>query len=252
MIVKNINELTRVYPQLCAGDIVSARIVSKHLKQTLLIDLLERGVHCCPSPLSQVLNGSKAAQGLILKDWMVSDTRVIQRRSDLMKAIQAYHRKGVQRVVTKADKMHCGYGIRLWEHIEMLYSFIAFSEDAYPFLLQPFLENIIDVRVIVVGEYIEAYTRQNPDNFRNNISTGGCALPYNLNDKNVDLCRTIMRRGKFPFAHIDLQILTDGSCYLSEIALNGGIKGAKISRTELDKRKQAVIDSLIEKLDQAR
>jgi ribosomal protein S6--L-glutamate ligase len=252
VIVKNNTELTREYQQLCAGDIVSARVVSKHLKQTLLIDLLERGVHCCPSPLSQVLNGSKTAQGLILKDWMVSGTQVIQRRSDLMQAVQSYHRKGVQRVVTKADKMHCGYGIRLWEDIEMLYSFIAFSGDAYPFLLQPFLENIIDVRVIVVGEYIEAYTRQNSDNFRKNISTGGCALPYDLNREHVDLCRTIMHRGKFPFAHIDLQILSDGTCYLSEIALNGGIQGARISRMELDQRKQAMIDALIEKLDQAR
>jgi ribosomal protein S6--L-glutamate ligase len=245
MIVKNNNELTRAYQQLCAGDIVSARVVSKHLKQTLLVDLLERGVRCCPSALSQVLNGSKTAQGLILMDWMMPGTRVIQRRADLMKAIQAYTRKGVQQVVTKADKMHCGYGIRLWENTEMLYSVMGFSEDAYPFLLQPFLENIADVRVIVVGEYIEAYIRHNPDNFRKNISTGGNARPYDLDNEKADMCRAVMNRAKFPFAHIDLQLTADGACYLSEIALNGGIQGARISRTELDQRKQAVIDALI-------
>jgi glutathione synthase/RimK-type ligase-like ATP-grasp enzyme len=246
VIVKNINELTCAYQQLRSGDIVSARIVSKHLKQILLIDLLERGVRCCPSALSQVLNGSKTAQGLILKDWMMPETLVIQRRADLMKAIQAYHHKGVRQVVTKADKMHCGYGIRLWENTEMLYSVIAFSEDAYPFLLQPFLGDITDLRVIAVGEYMEAYIRHNPDNFRKNISTGGSALPYDLDNEKANMCRAVMNRGKFPFAHIDLQLLPDGACYLSEIALNGGIQGAQISRMELDQRKQTVIDALIE------
>ena len=247
-IIRSVGELTREYQSLGAGDIVCARVISKHLKQTLLIDLLERGVHCCPSALSQVLNGSKASQGLLLHEWMMPDTRVVQRRADLMKAVQAYHRKGVQRVVTKADKMHCGYGIRLWETIETLYSFIAFSKDEFPFLLQPFLKDITDVRVIVVGEYAEAYIRQNPDNFRKNISAGGGSIPYHLDSDKKELCKRIMNRGKFPYAHIDLQVLPDGNCYLSEIALNGGIQGATISRAELGRRKQAVIDDIVQKL----
>jgi ribosomal protein S6--L-glutamate ligase len=245
-VIKSIDELTREYQHLSAGDIVCARVVSKHLKQTLLIDLLERGVHCCPSALSQVLNGSKTSQGLLLSEWMIPDTRVIQRRVDLMKAVQAYHRKGVQRVITKADKMHCGYGIRLWETIETLYSFIAFSKNEFPFLLQPFFKDITDVRVIIVGEYIEAYIRQNSDNFRKNISIGGGSMPYALDNEKKSLCQRVMTRGKFPFAHIDLQVLPDNTCYLSEIALNGGIQGAKIDRTELDQRKQAVIDAMVE------
>jgi ribosomal protein S6--L-glutamate ligase len=250
VIIKNNDELTSEYRHLNAGDIVCTRVISKHLKRTLLIDLLERGVHCCPSALSQVLNGSKTSQGLILSEWMIPGTRVIQRRVDLMKAVQTCHRKGVQRVVTKADKMHCGYGIRLWETVETLYSFMAFSKEEFPFLLQPFIKDITDVRVIVVGEYIEAYIRQNPDNFRKNISAGGGAIPYHLDNEKKNLCRTIMSRGKFPYAHIDLQILPDDTCYLSEIALNGGIQGAQISRADLDQRKKKVIDSMVQKLDQ--
>lgn len=247
MIVTDTYELAALYDQLQAGDIVNARIISKHLKQTLLIDLLQRGVTVCPSPLSQVLNSSKTAQGLLLKEWMIPDTRVIQRRTDLMKAVQAFHHKGIQPVVTKADKMHCGYGIRFWETMEMLYSFIAFAEDEYPFLLQPFLKDMVDVRVIVAGDYIEAYIRQNPDNFRKNISAGGSSDAYALDAEKEALCRDVMTRGRFPFAHIDLHITPDGRCYLSEIALNGGIQGAKISRSELDRRKKAVIDQMISK-----
>ena len=245
MIIKTIHELMHAYEQLDSGDIVHARVVSRHLKQAMLIDLLERGVECYPSALSQVLNGSKTAQGLVLKKWMIPDTRVIQRRTDLMKAVQAYQHKGIGPVVTKADKMHCGYGIRLWDHMEMLYSFTAFSEDECPFLLQPFLKDITDVRVIVAGDYIEAYLRENPDNFRKNISAGGSAVPYALDSVKKDMCLAIMHRARFPFAHIDLQVLPDGACYLSEIALNGGIQGAEISRKALDQKKQAVIDRLI-------
>jgi len=54
-----------------------------------------------------------------------------------------------------------------------------------------------------------------------------------------------MERGKFPYAHLDIHITDDGSYYLSEITLNGGTKGAKIRRKELDQKKQAVLEGLV-------
>jgi hypothetical protein len=57
-----------------------------------------------------------------------------------------------------------------------------------------------------------------------------------------------MQRGKFPFAHLDLMILESGKCHLSEIALNGGIKGARIDRQELDQKKQALLEKLAMKI----
>jgi ribosomal protein S6--L-glutamate ligase len=57
-----------------------------------------------------------------------------------------------------------------------------------------------------------------------------------------------MQRGKFPFAHIDLMLLESGECYLSEIALNGGVKGARISREALDQKKQALLEQLARKV----
>jgi ribosomal protein S6--L-glutamate ligase len=53
-----------------------------------------------------------------------------------------------------------------------------------------------------------------------------------------------MQRGKFPYAHLDLMVFENDACYLSEIALNGGIKGARISREELDQKKMAVLEKL--------
>jgi ribosomal protein S6--L-glutamate ligase len=53
-----------------------------------------------------------------------------------------------------------------------------------------------------------------------------------------------MERGKFPYAHLDIHITDDGTYYLSEIALNGGTKGAKIRRKELHQKKQDVLERL--------
>ena len=212
----------------------------------MLVDLLERGVVCLPSALSQVLNHSKVAQTFILNQWMLPHTVVIHRRKDLMDAISNYGRQGIGAVVTKQDHMHCGHGIRRWENTEILYNHLAFSESTYPFVLQPYVEKFADVRVIVVGDYIESYTRQNPYNFRCNVSAGGKSRCFKLEADGEHVCREAMKRGKFPYAHIDLLAMNSGKYYLFEIALNGGTRGAHISRTGLEQKKLGVIKQLIQ------
>ena len=69
-----------------------------------------------------------------------------------------------------------------------------------------------------------------------------------MNAKMEAVCRAAMQRGKFPFAHIDLMLLENNECYLSEIALNGGIKGARISREALDQKKKAVLEKLAKEI----
>jgi ribosomal protein S6--L-glutamate ligase len=205
---------------------------------------MERGVSCFPSPLSQVLNHSKATQAVVLNNWMSPHTIVVARRTDLIGAINTYNRLGIAPVVTKEDRLHCGHGVRKWDTIETLYSFVALSETSYPFVIQPFLDNFKDIRVIIAGDYREAYVRHNPDNFRKNISMGGKNYPHEMNTDLLNFCRTAMERGKFPYAHLDIHIMDDGTYYLSEIALNGGTKGAKIRRRELDQKKQDVLERL--------
>jgi glutathione synthase/RimK-type ligase-like ATP-grasp enzyme len=244
MIIRSSQELKERYQDLCSEDIFLGILTYKHIKQSILIDLMERGVSCFPSPLSQVLNHSKATQALVLKEWMLPHTCVITRRTDLIEAINTYNKFGIAPVVTKEDQLHCGHGVRKWDSIETLYSLMALSEASYPFVLQPFLGNFTDVRVIIAGDYMEAYVRYNPDNFRMNISMGGKNYPHEINTDLLNFCRTAMERGKFPYAHLDIQIADDGTYYLSEIALNGGTKGAKIHRKELDQKKQDVLARL--------
>lgn len=244
MIVRSSRELKEVYQDLRSGDIFLGTLAYKHLKQSVLIDLLERGILCFPSPLSQLLNNSKAAQALILKKWMLPHTFVITRRADLIDTINLYNRLNIGPVITKEDRMHCGHGVRKWDTIEVLYSFMALSESSYPFIVQPFLEGFTDVRVLIVGDYMEAYVRNNPNNFRMNISMGGENYPYDP-DENLEIfCHTAMERGKFPYAHLDIAITDDGPYYLSEIALDGGTKGAKIDRKDLVKKKKILLERL--------
>jgi ribosomal protein S6--L-glutamate ligase len=244
MIIRGNQELKSQYDRLGAGDIYLGAVSSKHSKQTMLIDLLERGVCCLPSALSQVLNSSKVAQSLILQNWMIPQTTVIHRRKDLIDSIPRYARQGIGPVVTKQDHKHCGHGVRRWDHIEALYNYIGFSDSSYPFVIQPYLEKIVDVRVIVVGDFVESYVRQNPYNFRSNVSAGGESRPYPLEPECKQFCRRVMERGKFPYAHIDLMIVDNGAYYLSEISLNGGTKGARINSKELRRKKQDLLLTL--------
>ncbi len=244
MIIRKNRELKQQYHKLCSNDIVIGIISSKHLKPYMLIDLLERGVRCFPSPLAQTLNSSKVAQALVFKEWMPPHTCVVIRRIDLIESINQYNKNNIGPVVTKEDHLHCGFGVRKWETIESLYSFTAMSETSFPFVVQPFMQNYIDVRIIIVGDYVEAYTRYNPNNFRMNIAAGGKSSPYNLDSEKEEFIRAIMKRGKFPFAHIDLMITDNNKYYFSEITLNGGIKGANIDREKLDQIKQDLLEKL--------
>jgi len=249
MIIKGNRELKNHYHELCSRDIFTGTISSRHMKSFMLIDLLERNINCLPSPLSQILNSSKAAQALILRDWMLPHTYVITKRTELIATINIYNKNSIGSVVTKEEHMHCGHGVKKWDTIETLYSFMSQSESSYPFVVQPFIENFTDIRVITVGDYTEAYTRYNPDNFRMNIAAGGKSHPHMLKKEEKDFCYDILKRSRFPFAHIDLMITQNGSHYLTEISLNGGIKGASVSRKKLDKKKQELLERLTENLE---
>ena len=91
MILKSNRELKCRYHELSGGDVFSGNLSLKHLKQTLFIDMLEQGIRCLPSALSQILNSSKVAQAFILRDWMLPFTFVILRRADLIEAINAFN-----------------------------------------------------------------------------------------------------------------------------------------------------------------
>lgn len=239
MIVTRFSQLIRDYQCLGAGDVFVGHLPSSCLKSIILTDLTDRGVRLVPSATARQLNASKVAQAFVLNPWMAPHTVIIARRKELLDAVTAYNQNGIFAAITKADGLHCGHGVRKWDNLETLYNCVAFAENPFPFVLQPYLNDFTDVRVVMVGDFCEAYSRSNPDNFRMNLAAGGQSEPYMLTPSQVEFCRSVLARSGMPYAHMDLMLLADGRIYLSEIRLNGGIHGARIKRHDLEEMKQS-------------
>jgi ribosomal protein S6--L-glutamate ligase len=188
---------------------------------------------------------------MIYKEWMAPYTFVARDRHDMIKQINVYGREKIGAVVTKQDRFNCGIGVHIWPSIEHVYNQLNFGHLNYPFVLQPFINEVLDVRVIIIGDYNEAYWRHNPYSFRNNIFFGGNSGEYELSPHQWDFCQNVMERGKFPNAHIDLMVTKDKITYLSEINLRGGLKGAKISGAEYRERINALEDNFINSIKTA-
>lgn len=247
MILRSSVELDQRFDALGPGDVVLGQLPARYLRGALAADLLERGVCCVPSVFCQLLSRSKVAQALVYRRWMAPHTLTVSRRVELMDALNYCGRHRIEAVVTKQEGMHCGHGIRRWENAEALYNTVAFTDAAFPFVLQPYMAGISDVRVIVVGDYVEAYLRENFYNFRSNLASGGTSRPLAMDAAAEGLCRQVMERGRFPYAHIDIQLTAEGVCYLSEIALDGGISAARIKREELNRKKQEQLEKCLQK-----
>lgn len=238
MIITRFSQLIQDYHRLGPGDVFIGQVPASPLKAAMLADLVARGVQMFPGATAQLMNASKAAQAFVLLPWMVPNTRVICRRKELLDALSFYVRKKITAAVTKADRLHCGHGVCKWDNLDTLYSCLSMGRDVYPFVLQPFVKEFMDVRVIMVGSYCEAYSRLNPHGFRMNLAAGGQSRPYRLSQGQYQFCQAVMQRSQMPYAHLDLMITPDEKCFLSEIRLNGGIQGAQVLRMDLDQMKQ--------------
>jgi ribosomal protein S6--L-glutamate ligase len=238
------------------GDVVAVVPALGPADELLMAILAERGVVFFPSISSQLMSRSKALQALVLGHLMVPNTFVIQARRDLIQAMGMLQEAGIGEVITKHDRGDCGIGISLWGSTEELFSHVSWLERVagpdtgriYPFVLQPFIKEARDVRVIVIGDYVEAYERSSAFSFRNNMHFGGQSRPFSLGPGHEALCRKAMEQGCFPYAHIDLLLAPGGECYLSEIALNGGIRGASISARECLSRKEGLRERFLSDL----
>ncbi len=220
------------FENLCRGDIVSGRMQLRSGEEHLLLDLVSRGVHLVPSAKAQLASKSKVFQAAIFGKWMVPETMVIYNRHQLLEITNVYHRRKITKVVLKQDRKNAGMGILLYHSIEDIYNQAAHNLLSYPFVIQPFIEESRDIRVVILGDYLEAYTRSNPDNFRNNLHCGGSYTNSRLSPPALSFCREVMKRGDFPYGHLDLMLISEKTFYLTEINLRGGLHGARISTKE--------------------
>ena len=213
-------------------DVVVGRLSLRPSEEHLLLDLVERGVRMIPAALPQLLSRSKTMQAELFSEWMPPRTCAIHDIHQLLDAMPLFGDD--EKIVTKLDRKNAGLGIYLWSTIEDVYTHASLSNLPFPFVVQPFHAKALDVRVIIIGDFVEAYERHNTSNFRKNLHCGGESRPWQLTPTQLEMCQQVMKRGKFPYAHIDLMITAEKE-YLLEINLRGGIRGAVIKAREYEK-----------------
>lgn len=218
------------YHALEAGDIVVGRIRLRPGEESLLVDLVSRGVHLIPSATAQLCSRSKVLQAVLLGRFMGPGTRPVYDIHDLLRLVGEFDDS--TRIVCKLDRANGGTGILRFSSIEGVYTQAVLGTLAFPFVLQPYYADCRDVRVVLLGEVVEAYERHNPGNFRHNLHCGGVSRPWELTDDQYALCRQVMERAGFPYAHIDLLISPAGETWLTEINLRGGLKGAHLNQKD--------------------
>ncbi len=201
-------------------------------QEHLLLDLVSRGVRLFPSASAQLCSRSKVYQTALLGQFMVDGTRAIYSMNDMVEAVTDFGRMETERVVCKLDRANAGLGILCFSSIEDVYTQAVLKTLAFPFIIQPFMENCQDVRVVILGDTVEAYKRYNPHNFRHNLHCGGTSHPWDLTAEQLDFCLQVMERADFPHAHVDMLALSDGTVRLSEINLRGGLRGAKMNQQD--------------------
>lgn len=227
-LIRNNDTLRRDYQELSAGDLVVGRMRLAPGEEYLLLDLEARGVRLFPTALAQALSRSKVMQTALLGPWMVPHSLAIHDLHTLHRAVASYQQAGIGRVVSKLDRANAGLGVLCWPSVEEVLNQVTLKTLPLPFVLQPFIEQSRDLRVIMLGNYQEAYQRHNPLGWRHNLHSGGGSEPWNLSEAQAEVCRQVMARGGFPYAHLDLLLPPDGGCYLGEINLRGGLRGASI------------------------
>ncbi len=237
--IRTIIDFRSHYRQLRSGDAILGVLALRPGEEIKLLDLAERGVAFFPPVLAQLLSRSKVAQAEVLGEYMIPGSFVAFALADLAGHLSEFQAKGA--VVVKRDRAHLGLGVSLWPSLETLYSLAGLQGLTYPVVVQPFLPDARDLRVVVLGDYIEAYERVNPHSFRKNLFQGGSSRPAALTGELQDFCRQVMARGKFPYAILDLLLdPQEHRPYLSEISFKGGLTGAGLSQTEFLRRVAAL------------
>jgi ribosomal protein S6--L-glutamate ligase len=248
IVIRDNATLRAQYNSLQAGDVVLGRLRLRESEEPILLDLTARGVHLIPSGLSQLASRSKTFQAALFSRFMLPHTKQIHALHDLIEAIPDYRKNSITEVITKLDRKNAGMGVHLWRSVEEVFNHASLGNLPFPFVLQPFEPDCRDIRVVFLGDYIEAYWRHNPYSFRNNLHQGGQSKPCELTKEQIKLCRQVMERGQFPYGHIDLLINEEGRCFLGEINLRGGIKGAKISQEKYLEKMEAIHQLLLTQL----
>lgn len=245
-IVRSNKILWSTLHQLEKNDIICGRIATRPGEEAILTNLVERGIHLIPSGTSQLASRSKVFQTKLFSDFMVEGTIAVCNRQDLLSAYRHLSKTCRGPVLLKEDRKDGGLGVHLFACCTELYNHAMSQPVTYPFVLQPHLENAADIRAIFLGEHIEAYERRNSSHWKKNICSGAHAKSHPLSESELFFCKQVMERGRFPYAHIDYLRDGMGRCWLLEINLRGGLKGASLAGNDYLAMTKTIHENLLD------
>ena len=245
IIITSNDQLLKNFHLLDSSSTVCCRIRLLPGEEHILLDLSERNVTLIPSATSQLCSRSKVHQARVLSEFMLPHTTVVYDSHQLLKTTSVFHTNNISEVIVKLDRKNAGMGVLFFKDIEDVYNQTLLAKAEFPLVIQPYLSSFKDIRVLIIGDYIEAYHRYNPNNFRHNLHCGGTSTAWQANDQMIDFCKRVMKRGEFAYAHIDLMVAPDNTLYLTEINLRGGLRGAAIDSTAYDEKIKGIHQQLL-------
>lgn len=231
MVISNRKEFVNNWMKAKDGDLCLIPVMDP-IKAAFM---QSRGVRLAFDPLCCLLHNSKVSQTQIFSSKMPY-TRIVYSKGELYYLLMDHFAEHQEPLIIKNDRGSGGNGVFLFTENSYDYNGIS-----YPCVVQKYLPGYHDIRVIIIGDYFEAYERVNELDFRKNIARGGKSTPVGLFDLKCrldDEATRIVKLGKFPYAHIDFMVNPDSHyVYFSEISLGGGIQGSKLSYNEIKRLK---------------
>lgn len=96
----------------------------------------------------------------------------------------------------------------------------VFTTEKQPLLIQKYIQNDGDLRVLVIGSTVLGGIKRmssNTDEFRNNVSLGGAAQIHELTDTQAQLALQAAQALQYEIAGVDIIADTNGDLFIMEV-----------------------------------
>ncbi len=186
-----------------------------------------RGIRVVNSPrgLEIAIDKFAALEHIASLGYDVPETMVVQSRTEAMEAFGELGGDCVVKPIFGGE----GKGVMRIRDKELAwYSFSTLEQLGSVFYLQRFISpGGRDTRILVIGDQTIALRRENPDDFRTNVSGGAVCRQVEMTDEQAEMGKHIMTSMGLHFASVDIIDSDDGRPRILEVNAVPGWRGAQ-------------------------
>jgi RimK family alpha-L-glutamate ligase len=217
----NTMEITVADQPLHEFQVVFLRTISRYLELTALIEVycqkhsisIVDAVHS--NPKSWIDRKSFEYSQLVEKDVPIIPSFLVTQHNyrQLTSQQLAYP------LIVKETDASKGKGVHLIDQVEKIGALFE-STQKPTLLVQPFIENEYDIRVLVLGGVVLGAikrSRTDENEFRNNVSLGGNSTVYQLSEKEAELALRATEALNYSFSGVDILQAKDGRQFILEV-----------------------------------